>query len=102
MNTATHSAEDVAVDLGCAPRWIKEQAREGKIPARRIAGQWRFTDSDVEEIIALFANGYRRPDIESTTPGSGLTQQSRLRLRASNPLTDVQDLRAQLSERGKP
>ena len=89
MSVTTHSVGEVATALGCTPRWLVEQARHGRIPARRIAKQWRFTDSDVRDILALCANGFQSPAATSVAPATGLTQQSRLRLAASNELPVV-------------
>lgn len=86
MSIVTYSAEDVATGLGCTVRWLTEQARQGKIPARRIAKQWRFTEQDCLEILALCANGFCTPRAEMPAPAAGLTQQSRRRLMRSRPM----------------
>ena len=89
MSVTTHSVGEVATALGCTPRWLVEQARHGRIPARRIAKQWRFTDSDVRDILTLCANGFQSPAVAIAAPATGLTQQSRLRLATSNELPVV-------------
>jgi len=80
MRPITHSAREVAAGLGCTERWLVEQARDGKIPARRIAKQWRFTQQDCAEIVDLFANGFQKQQSESAARPAGLTAQSRRRL----------------------
>lgn len=80
MSITTYSAEEVAAGLGCTVRWLTEQARHGKIPARRVAKQWRFTQQDCADIVALYGNGFCQPQNESLMPAAGLTQQSRIRL----------------------
>lgn len=80
MSLVTLSAKEVAAGLGCKERWLVEQARDGKIPARRIAKQWRFTQQDCAEIVDLFANGFHKPENESAVRPAGVTAQSRRRL----------------------
>jgi hypothetical protein len=86
----TFSADELADDLGCAPRWLIEGARNGRFPARKIGRSWRFTENDVAEILAICANGFFKPD--TTTPllrampmGSRLTATSRKRVVGSDP-----------------
>lgn len=80
MSVITYSAREVAAGLGCTERWLIEQARDGKIPARRIAKQWRFTQQDCVDILAMYTNGFRKPQNESAAQPAGLTAQSRRRL----------------------
>ena len=80
MSITTYSAEEVATGLGCTVRWLTEQARHGRIPARRVAKQWRFTQEDCADIITQYANGFCRPQNGSPVPAAGLTQRSRSRL----------------------
>lgn len=49
---------EVAKVLRCSEWWVKEQARNGRIPFSWIGGSYRFTDGHVAEIIRLFE---RRP-----------------------------------------
>lgn len=88
MSIITYSAEDLATGLGCKVRWVIEQARQGKIPARRIAKQWRFTEQDCTDILALCANGFHQPQIESPGLAVGLTEQSRRRFVKSARLSN--------------
>lgn len=44
-------ARDVAEVLGCSEWWVKEQARNRRIPFAWIGGSYRFTDEHVAEII---------------------------------------------------
>lgn len=84
MSIVTYSAEEVATGLGCSVRWLVEQARNGKVPARRVSKQWRFTQQDWADILDLFANGFHGLQSESTTRPAGLTVQSRRRLMRSD------------------
>ena len=50
-----HTAEQAARIIGgnCKASWLKQQAREGKIPALKIGGAWNFTSAHIAEIIAF-------------------------------------------------
>ncbi len=37
------NVEEAAEFLGFAPYTIREKAREGQIPGRKIGGEWRFS-----------------------------------------------------------
>jgi hypothetical protein len=48
----THSLDEVCALIGCESEdWPVDRVRSGQFPARRIAGNRRFTDSDIEAII---------------------------------------------------
>lgn len=49
---------EVAAMLRCSPWWIKEQARNRRIPYSWIGGSYLFTAEHVAEIVRLFE---RRP-----------------------------------------
>lgn len=66
MTFKTYSADEVAADLGCRARWLLDQVRGGKLPGRKIARAWRFTDDDVNEILTLCSNNFR--NFESAPP----------------------------------
>jgi excisionase family DNA binding protein len=87
VSIKTYSVDEVADGLDCTPRWLTEQVRAGKFPARKVARHWRFTEEDVAAIFALCANNFRGLADADTTPGSttvrivtGLTPRSRRRL----------------------
>lgn len=46
------------VDAGLAPsvRWLKDQIRAGRIPARKRARCWVMTDADIEACLQMWAN----------------------------------------------
>lgn len=85
MSIITYSAEELASGLGCTPRWLTEQARCGRIPGRRVAKQWRFTEQDCVDIITLLGNGFCKPEKKSEAPVTGLTRQSQRRLMRIRP-----------------
>lgn len=87
MSYRTYSLGEVAGALGCSRRWVMDQVRAGKFPARKIARHWRFTESDVQSILALCANnvGFAADAVigsaSNVTPMPvGLTPRSRKRL----------------------
>ncbi len=41
------TADDVATLLGKSPKWVATAARDGRIPARKVGRQWRWTEADV-------------------------------------------------------
>ncbi|WP_236241689.1 helix-turn-helix domain-containing protein [Streptomyces sp. CC228A] len=45
---------EIAEALGCSEWWIKEQARQRRIPFTRLGGAYRFTVEHVSEIVRLF------------------------------------------------
>jgi hypothetical protein len=49
-----HRAADVAEILHCSPWWVKEQARQRRIPFCWIGGSYRFTDEHLAQIARLF------------------------------------------------
>jgi hypothetical protein len=65
----THSPAEVARALGATERWVIQKARSGEIPARKIAGKWRFTDRDIEAVIESSTATTEYIDIVPT-PGS--------------------------------
>lgn len=81
MSIETFSLDEVAKCLDCTTRWLTEQVRANKFPARKIARQWRFTEADVATIIALCGNGFpNRAAGEHAPPdfvATGLTERSR-------------------------
>jgi hypothetical protein len=51
-------AREVAAKLRCSEWWVKEQARNQRIPYSWIGGSYRFTAEHIRQIVALFE---RRP-----------------------------------------
>jgi hypothetical protein len=45
---------EVAKRLCCSEWWIKEQARNRRIPFSWISGSYRFTEDHIAEIVRLF------------------------------------------------
>ena len=49
-----YRAVEVASMLRCSEWWVKEQARQRRIPYCWIGGSYRFTDAHLAEIVRLF------------------------------------------------
>ena len=54
----TYTVEEVAQALRLHPYTIRRLSREGKIPAFKFGGQWRFKKEDISDLINL-----QRPSI---------------------------------------
>jgi hypothetical protein len=80
---ATHSITEVAALIGApSDRWVVDQIRSGRFPARKIGRSWRMTDEDIAGALDACCNARRR---EVEVPGhlSGLTAISRKRMLAA-------------------
>ncbi|TWP51461.1 helix-turn-helix domain-containing protein [Lentzea tibetensis] len=83
-DSVLHRPRDVAKRLGCSEWWIKEQARNRRIPFSWIGGRYLFTDEHVSEIVAIFE---RRP-VELVVPAAHHDQLAQAReVRVTNPTT---------------
>ncbi len=49
------TADDVATLLGKSPKWVATAARDGRIPARKVGRQWRWTEADVAAFVESLA-----------------------------------------------
>jgi hypothetical protein len=75
----THSTAEVAETIGApSERWLVEQIRSGRFPARKVGRSWRMTDSDV--VAALNACRSDRLRVEVIPFATGLTPRSRKRV----------------------
>ena len=83
---ATYSIAEVAVSLDCTPRWLIEQVRAGRFPAKKVGRHWRMTDQDIADALDICANDFRRPtaDLAMVT---GLTPRSRKKVASLLPTT---------------
>lgn len=82
--TATHSLTEV-VAAGNAPsvRWLQQQIRAGRVPARKIGRHWRMTDADVDTMLESFRNSTTGPATSASrasTNALGLTPRSHRRV----------------------
>ena len=53
--TLVHTADQVAAIIGgtCKGSWLKQQARDRKIPYTPIGGAYHFTDEQIAEILRI-------------------------------------------------
>jgi excisionase family DNA binding protein len=81
MSVTTYSVAEVSEQLVCTERWLLDQVRAGRFPARKVARHWRFTQQDVADIFDVCANDFHKPaDAAVVTPIAGLTPRSRKRM----------------------
>jgi hypothetical protein len=81
---------EVASMLRCSEWWIKEQARNRRIPFSWIGGSYRFTDEHVTEIVQIFeekpTSGAQGVDAFDARPRNVVRRSPpRVRLRARTP-----------------
>lgn len=57
------TADEVADWLGMHPESVRRAARDGRLPAKKFAGAWRFKLSEVEK--AIFGNEEEGGDVQT-------------------------------------
>lgn len=72
-----HTPDEVAEALGVSGWWVREQARQHRIPFTKVGGAYRFSAQHVTEIIRIFED---RPD-----RSAGRTAASRAGRRRTHP-----------------
>lgn len=76
----TFSIANVAEQMGApSERWVIDQIRSGRFPARKIGRAWRMTERDIEDALEVCGNTHR-PPVQPAAPLTGLTPTSRRRL----------------------
>lgn len=80
---------EVAEMLGCSEWWVKEQARNRRIPFSWIGGSYRFTDEHVAEIFRLFEErpnlGSAEREVNVSSRKVARREPRRVRLKARTP-----------------
>jgi hypothetical protein len=79
MNLAKAAAE-----IGCTERWLADQVRAHRFPARKIARRLMFTDEDIAailEICSVSPAGFPNDTDSRAEPQSSMTETTRRRLR---------------------
>ncbi|WP_353962099.1 helix-turn-helix domain-containing protein [Aldersonia sp. NBC_00410] len=73
---ATYSIAEVAAVFDCTTRWLTEQVRAGRFPAKKIGRHWRLTEQDIADALDACANDFHcaPSDVAMVT---GLTPRSR-------------------------
>ncbi|MBT2507071.1 helix-turn-helix domain-containing protein [Streptomyces sp. ISL-98] len=67
---------EIAEALGCSEWWVKEQARQRRIPFTRPGGAYRFTSEHFAEIVRVFEERPLRSQ-EPTAEGRSLPRSRR-------------------------
>lgn len=62
------TADQAAVLLGVPESWVREHARTGDLPHRRIGKHLRFTEDDVAAYVAASAHGQKPRKTPRTQP----------------------------------
>jgi hypothetical protein len=96
------NADEAAALLRCKASWLREQARNNRIPYTKLSGSYRFTDDHLSEITRIFEVPAARP---AQAPPAPAPARPPLRPRASPlpplPGTAVPQLKARpLRKRG--
>ena len=74
----------VAKILGCSEWWVKEQARNRRIPFTRAGGAYRFTTEHVHEIVRIFEQRPAEPAGRGT-----IGRQHRPVAQPANPVVEL-------------
>ncbi|MFE3400747.1 DNA-binding protein [Streptomyces anulatus] len=74
-----HTPEDVAESLRVSAWWVREQARKGNVHAVKVAGAWRFTDAQYQELLEL----------HTTTPAVTADVKPRRQRRTEHPAPEL-------------
>jgi excisionase family DNA binding protein len=70
--------DELAQNVGGTKRWWADQARAGKIPARKVGGHWCLTREDLAEALESFRSN-AGPMPRPTDDDLGLTETARRR-----------------------
>ncbi|MER7412975.1 helix-turn-helix domain-containing protein [Streptomyces cacaoi] len=88
-----YTALEVATALRCSEWWVKEQARQRRIPFIKSGGAYRFTRAHVDEIFALLEE---RPTSGTLAPTPSTRRPS---AKAGAPVTRLQARRPSRARR---
>lgn len=77
---------EVAKMLRCSEWWIKEQARNRRIPFSWIGGSYLFTSEHIAEIVQLFETRPTPPNVSSRAPNTPTRHGKRSAIRPKTPL----------------
>ena len=76
----TYSTADAAEQMGApSERWVIDQIRSGRFPARKIGRAWRMTDCDIRDALEACCNTLRASE-HSASARTSLIPTSRRRL----------------------
>ncbi|MGY4711768.1 helix-turn-helix domain-containing protein [Mycolicibacterium sp. CBM1] len=81
---ATYSLDEVVAAINApSVRWLQEQIRAGRVPARKFGRQWRMTNADVDAMLESLRNINTDPAksaSRASTNALGLTPRSHRRV----------------------
>jgi hypothetical protein len=76
-----------AAELHCSERWLADNLRSGRFPAKKIARKWMLDDDDISAILQICSvNDARAFSVDSsvsTSPSSSITKTTLRRLHQS-------------------
>jgi hypothetical protein len=78
-----------AVELHCSERWLADNLRAGRFPAKKIGRRWMLSDDDITAILKICS--MNRPialsvDSSGHTPSSSMTKTTFRRLQQNGRL----------------
>jgi len=80
MQPITYDIADAAQRMGApSERWVVEQIRTGRFPARKMGRAWRMTEQDITDALDACRNTVTG-SVEVTVQRSGLTPTSTKKL----------------------
>lgn len=83
MQPITYNIADAAQRMGApSERWVLDQIRAGRFPARKMGRSWRMTETDIADALDVCRNNISTPSAVQVQP-SGLTATSSRRLSAT-------------------
>jgi hypothetical protein len=90
---STHSITEVTAQIGApSERWVVDQIRSGRFPARKIGRAWRMTDQDIADALDACRNTLR-PEEKVPRHLSGLTAMSRKRILVAGKTESLRDVK---------
>jgi hypothetical protein len=77
-----------AAKLQCSERWLADNLRRGRFPAKKIARKWMLDDDDISAILQICsvndAPAFSVDSSVSTSPSSSITKTTLRRLQQSS------------------
>jgi hypothetical protein len=77
-----------AAKLHCSERWLADNLRSGRFPAKKIGRKWMLSDDDIAAILQIcsvnHASAFSADSSVSVAPSSSMTKTTLRRLRQSS------------------
>lgn len=77
-----------AAELHCSTRWLADNLRAGRFPAKKLGRKWMLTDDDVATILQLCSvspTASSANTVPSAAPPSSMTKTTLRRLEQGRP-----------------